>query len=60
MVDKDRNTKRPVSGSACMVEPYSGEYYCHCREFRRFVHIPSEHAELRTFSVKEEQHASTR
>jgi hypothetical protein len=47
MVNKDQNVKHPVPESARRVEPYSGEYYCHCREFQRFTHTPSDHAELR-------------
>ena len=34
------------------IEPVSGEYYCRCKQWRRCVHVPSEHVQLATNAFK--------
>ena len=45
--------------SAPKIEPVSGEPYCHCQQWRRYVHVPSEHAQLAENALKRARKPST-
>ena len=35
------------------IEPVSGEQYCFCKQWRRYVHVSSEHAQLARNALKQ-------